>query len=387
MKSYKHLIEIALSDEVMDEALKEASLRKRNRPEVQRVIKNKEILKEKIRNEIFYGKLEPFTHRAYVINDGFKLKKRKIIKPNFTPNKPEQWIQHIIVNTLKPMFLKGMYELCCGSVPGRGIHYGKKYVEKFIKRNPKEIKYVLKLDIRKFYESVNLDILKNRLKIVIKDEYMLKFIFFVLDSNVGYLDDGEILKGGLPIGFYTSQWFANWFLQPFDHYVKNELKASFYIRYMDDIVIFGRNKKELRKMFCSIREYLQTLDLKPKDNWQIFRFDYIDKNGMRRGRPVDFMGFKFYRDKTTIRKVIFLRACRVARRLKKKVKISWFDACRMLSYLGWFKHTDTAKAYEKHIEPNINISVCKKLISKHDRRLKNAGNLQRSRRRNKAERN
>ena len=58
------------------------------------------------------------------------------------------------------------------------------------------------------------------------------------------MPDGNIVKTGLPIGFYTSQWFANWFLQPFDHYVKEELKAKCYVRYMDDIVILGANVKE-----------------------------------------------------------------------------------------------------------------------------------------------
>ena len=377
MKTYKNLIEIALSDEIMDEALKDATLRKRERPEVRKVIENKETIKEEIRRKVFIDDLKPLTHQVHTINDGFKLKKRKIMRPNFTPDKPEQWMQHIVVKTLEPMFLKGMYELCCGSVPGRGIHYGKKFVEKFINKNPKKIKYVLKLDIHHFYESVNIEILKERLCKVVKDKYMLKLIFFILDSNVGIFENGEIKKGGLPIGFYTSQWFANWFLQPFDHYVKNELKAAFYVRYMDDIVIFGNNKKELRKMFFSIRDYLKNLKLEVKSDWQIFRFDYIGKDGKRKGRPLDFMGFKFYRDKTTIRKVIFLRACRVARRLKKKKNISWFDGCRMLSYVGWFKYTDTHQAFERHIKSNISIEVCKKLVSKHDRRLKNAGNLQR----------
>lgn len=365
MKTYKNLIEIALSDEIMDEALNDASLRKRNRPEVAKVIANREFVKEKIRQKFLYGDPVPFTHRAYHINDGFKLKKRKVIQPNFTINKPEQWIQHIVVKTLIPIFMHGMYEFSCGSVPERGIHYGKKYLEKFIKKNPKKIKYVLKLDIFHFYESVNLDLLKKRFEKIIKDKYMLKMIYFIIDSNVGIFEDGERIQSGLPIGFYTSQWFANYFLQPFDHYVKEELKASFYMRYMDDIVIFGSNKKELKKIFLLIEKYLSSLDLKVKENWQIFRFDYIDKNGKRLGRPVDFMGFKFYRDKTTIRKTIFLRACRVARRLKKKAKISWFDACRILSYIGWFRKTDSYCAYKKHIESNVNITACKKLISKH----------------------
>lgn len=367
MKTYKHLIEYALSDECMDAALESAAKGKKSRPEVQRLIEKSSWAKDKIREKIKNETLKPFTHKAHSINDGFTRKVRIIIQPHFTINKPEQWLQHIVVHTLKNLFMRGMYEFSCGSVPKRGVHYGKKYLEKFIKKNPKNIKYVLKLDIKKFYQNISIDLLKERFEQVIKDDLMLKLIYFVLDSNVGILESGEIVRQGLPIGFYTSQWFANWFLQPLDHYIKEDLKAAFYMRYMDDIVIFGSNKRELHEIFRKIESYLQTMKLRPKENWQIFKFDYIGKDGKRRGRPIDFLGFKFYRDKTTIRKSIFLRACRLARRIKKKMKISWRDACQILSYMGWFIPTDTFHAYERHIKSFVNIKACKKIVSKHNK--------------------
>ena len=193
---------------------------------------------------------------------------------------------------------------------------------------------------------------------------MLKLIFYVLDSNVSELD-GKIIQEGLPIGFYTSQWFANWYLQDFDHFIKEQLKAGFYIRYMDDCVILDRNKKELRKNFEKIKEYLAGLDLKVKENYQIYRFDYTDKQGNNKGRFIDFMGFRFYRNRTTLRSSIFLCAVRKARKLNKKEKLTWYDACQMLSYAGWFYATDTHNAYKKYIESNVNIQVCKKLVSNH----------------------
>lgn len=368
MKTYKHLIEYALSDECMDAALHTASKGKKDRPEVQRLIKNAEFVKNKLRDVILNKTLKPFVHKAHEINDGFVLKKRIIIQPHFTVNRPEQWLQHIVIQTIKPILMRGMYEFSCGSVPGRGVHYGKKYLEKFIKSNPKKIKYVLKLDIKHFYQNISINLLKERFQLIIKDKLMLKLIFFVLDSNIGILENGEYIRDGLPIGFYTSQWFANWFLQPLDHYIKEQLLAACYVRYMDDIVIFGTSKRELHKMFKKIESYLAGINLKPKENWQVFLFDYIDKDGKRRGRPIDFMGFKFYRDKTTIRKSIFLRACRLARRVSKKLKISWRDSCQLLSYMGWFMVTDTFMAYRKHIKPFVSIRVCKKIVSKHSKK-------------------
>ncbi len=364
MKSFNHLFEVATSDEIIYSSLMDASKRKKDRPNVQKILLNKEKYIKKFREWLLKGDYQPIKHIATVINDGFLLKKRVVIQPYFYP---EQWAQHVVVKTLQPMFMHGMYEFSCGSVPNRGIHHGKRHLEKFIRNNKSEIKYVLKLDIRHFYESVDIDLLKTRFKESIHDERMLNLIFFILDSNSAVLGDTEI-KEGLLIGFYTSQWFANWFLQPFDHYVKEKLKVKCYVRYMDDIVIFGRNKKELHLKLEQIKQYLAGMKLTVKDNYQVFRFDYIDRNGKRRGRFIDFMGFKFYRDKTTIRGKIFVRALRKARKIKAKSNPTWYDASQILSYTGWFKYTDTYNAYQKYIIQNVNIEACKDLIRRKDKK-------------------
>lgn len=362
MKTYNNLFEIATSDEIILSSLMSASKSKRQRPVVKKILERQEKYFKKFKEWLLAGNYEPIQHVATKINDGFLLKKRIVIQPYFYP---EQWVQHIVVKTLQPIFMRGMYEWSCGSIPNRGIHHGKRHLEKFIRNNKSEIKYVLKLDIRHFYESINIDMLKERFKKIIRDEKMLKLIFFVLDSNSAMLDE-EIIQKGLPIGFYTSQWFANWFLQPFDHFVKEELKVKCYVRYMDDIVIFGKNKKELHNKLNRIKEFLAEMDLSVKDNYQVFRFDYIDRNGKRRGRFIDFMGFKFYRDKTTIRGKIFVRALRKARRIKAKSNPTWYDANQILSYTGWFKRTDTFNAYQKYILHNVNIELCKNLIRHKD---------------------
>ena len=368
MKSYKNLLKKAITDECMDEEIRVAIKRKRKRPEVVKIIQNYEECKKNLREYILRGEYIPFIHKAREINDGFKLKKRIIVQPYFTRSKPEQWIQHIVVQVLKPMFMKGMYEFSCGSVPDRGVHYGKQYLEKYIAKNPKKIKYALKADIHHFYENVSTELIKEKLRKHIKDEKFLKLAYFVLNSNVGILPNGKTYRSGLPIGFYTSQWFANWFLQPLDHFVKEELKAEFYMRYMDDIVIFSSNKKKLHKMRVQIEKFLNKSDLKLKGNYQVFRFDYIDKDGKHHGRFIDFMGFKFYRDRTTIRKSVFIRACRLATRLQKKLQLSWYDACRMLSYMGWFLPTNTYQAYKKYIDSKISRRGLKKIVSNHDKK-------------------
>lgn len=361
-----------ISDFVIEDALRVGVRHKADRPAIQKIVNNYDksvtYFKQFI-DDILSGKQKPFVHRVKEINDGFKLKKRMIMQPYFTKSKPEQWLHHLLIQILEPIFMKGMYEFSCSSVPNRGMHYGKKYLERYIREHKGKVRYVLKADIRHFYDSVKVDILKDRFRKTIKDENFLKLIFFVLDSNKGYTKEGELYETGLPIGFYTSQWFANWFLQPFDHYIKETLGADFYMRYADDIVILSSNKRKLRKILVAIQNYLKDVELELKPNYQIFQFDYIGSDGKHHGRFIDFMGFKFYSDRTTIRKAIFMRACRLAIRLKKKIQITWYDASRMMSYIGWFLRTKTYVAKKERIESNVNRKGLAKIISMHDYKM------------------
>src|SRR5699024_3392330 len=129
----------------------------------------------------------------------------------------------------------------------------------------------------KFYPSIDNEILKRMLRKKIKDPHCLWLIDIIIDSN-----DGQ------PIGYYTSQWFANFFLEELDHLIKEEFEVKYYIRYVDDLVLFGSNKKKLHKVRKSIETYLNSIKLNVKGSWQVFR---VDK------RDVDFLGLRFYRNK------------------------------------------------------------------------------------------
>lgn len=306
------------------------------------------------------------NHKPVKILDGTSHKERTIIKPFYVY---EQIIHHAIVITLQPMFMRGMYEYNCGSVPGRGGMYGKRYLEKFIRENPAEIKYCVKMDIHHFFQSVSHEVLKEQIHRRIRDNDMLWLLDLIIDSY-------EDTPGrGIPLGYYASQWFANYYLQGLDHFIKEELGVKCYVRYMDDMVLFGRNKKKLHEARRRISDYLQKrLLLDMKGNWQVFRFEYAYK-GKRRGRELDFMGFLFYRKKTLIRKSIMIRACRKARAIGRKRaekrSVTWYDAEQMLSRLAWFKYTNSYGCYVEHIKPFINVKALKRKISAHDRRENN----------------
>ncbi len=342
-----------ISDENIKLAIQNSSKGKRNRKLVKEIYENPDDWIDKIRD--YAENFHNCNHKPVEIYDGIVRKKRTIIVPKYK----EQIIHHMAVNVLIPIFSHGMYEHSYGSLPNRGGHKGKKQIEKWIRHDRKNVKYCLKMDIRKFFDSVPHDVIKAKLEKIIHDERFLRVLFEIADVN----------DHGLPLGFYTSQWLANWYLQDLDHYIKEDLEVTHYIRYMDDMVGFGSNKKNLHRARESIERYLNdNLGVRLKDNWQVFRFDYV-KCGKHYGRCLDFMGFKFYRDKTVLRKSIMLKATRKAKKLSKKDKITIYDIRQMMAYLGWIDCTDTYGMYEERIKPYVNFQYCKRRLSKYDKRI------------------
>lgn len=359
MHSYSGLFENMLSDTSMTTAFHNASKGKRNRNDVKRVLSNQDREIAKLRGILESESLVLVKHPSCTINEANCHKQREIVKPYF---RYEQVVHHLVVNELKPIIMKGFYEYSCGSIPERGCHYGKKYIEKWIKSYPEDQKvYILKMDIRHFFENIDHNILKAKLSKVIRDKKFLRLLYQIIDNH----------EQGLPLGYYTSQWFANFYLKDFDHYVKEVLKAEHYMRYMDDMTIFSTSKEELHRIKNAVEEYLQErLHVELKQNWQIFP---LAKNREdKSGRALDFMGFKFYRDYTSLRKSILYRARQKSNRIYNKQKnhkpVTWKDATSFISYMGWVTHTATYGYYEKYIKPKTVVRVMKYKVSKHQRK-------------------
>lgn len=347
MKSYNHLYEKCISEENRREAIKAAKHSKR----IRRIIKERHLSDDALLS-LSYDWIVDYqnaNHTPIQIEDGITHKIRTIIVPTLE----ELIVQHCVVNALKPMLTKGMYEHTYASIPNRGAHRGKRVIQKWIKNDSKNTKYVLKMDIHRFFDSVPHEVLKRKLSAYIHDELMLDLIFEIID----------VTELGIPLGFYTSQWFSNWLLQGLDHYIKEELGVDYYIRYMDDMVIFGRNKKKLHRARKAISDFLGCyLGLEIKDNWQVFLFDRHENN-----RDLDFMGFRFFRSKIILRKSIMLKATRKARKIQRKNRPTIYDCRQMMSYLGWLNSTDTYNMYLRLIKPYINFGRLKKHISFHDK--------------------
>ncbi len=360
MKSYNHLWEQFVSEENIELAISNSSLGKRNRRDVKEYCEFPEVFVPAIRR--YAEDFKNCHHVPKEINDGISRKRRTIIVPWYK----EQVIHHMLVNCLKPIFLKGMYEHSYGSIPDKGVHSAKKQIEAWIKHDPKNVKYYLKMDVKKYFNSIPHDILKRKLKERIRDERFLSVLLEVIDAT----------ETGIPIGFYTSQWLANWYLTGLDHYIKEDLKAVHYVRYMDDMVVFGANKRKLHKIQKSIQAYLETeLGLTLKENWQVERFSYTGPDGKDKGRDLDFMGFRFYRNRTVLRRAILLKASRKARRIGKKGFATIHDCRQMLSYKGWFGCTDTYQIYQQRIKPYVDMRKLRKKVGRYDRAERRKANV------------
>jgi hypothetical protein len=241
-----------------------------------------------------------------------------------------------------------MYGYNCGSVPGRGTAYGQKGLRHWLDTDHKNTKYCLKMDISKFYPSVDNEVLKRMFRRKIKDVNCLWLIDVIIDSN-----------NGLPIGNYTSQWFANFFLEGLDHFIKEKLGVKYYVRYVDDLVLLGPNKKKLHKARREISSYLESINLRLKDNWQVFRVN---------DRGIDFLGFRFFRNKTILRKRNALRIRRRLSKIRKKGRLNYKDACALISYWGWIKRSNSFNFYNKHVKPIVSVGKAKKVVSDYARK-------------------
>ena len=346
MWSCRHLMDDFLSDGNIRLAILNASKGKRRRSSVRPLVQDPDAWIPVIRT--YALNFRNSRHTPKIINDNGHGKQRTIIVPVFM----EQVVHHMLVNMLKPIIMKGMYAHSYGSIPGRGIHLAKRRIERWLHTDRRGTKYFLKMDVRKFFASVDGDRLKQRVRRNIRDEQFLRILFEVID-----------VQQGLPPGFYTSQWLANWYLQDLDHFIKEKLHAHHYVRYMDDMVIFGSNKRELHRFRCEIESFLNKMGLQLKDNWCVARFVH-ERSGREYGRDLDFMGFRFYRNRTVLRRSIMLRAVRLAKNMRHSAR----NARRFMSYLGWFSHTDTYNVFCSRIRPYLNIRKLKARIARSDKR-------------------
>lgn len=310
--------------------------KKKSKQEIESHDKN--ILDDNIKLQELLRTLKYKTSK-YIRFKIYEPKERDIFK---LPYYPDRITHHAIMNILKPFWTKQFIENTYSCIEKRGIHRCLKHIKRDLRKtkNTGETQYCLKLDIRKFYPSIDHLILKSILEHKLKDKRLLKLLFEIIDSTNSV--KGCIYGKGVPIGNYLSQYFANLYLTPFDHWCKEELKCRYYYRYADDIVILHNSKEKLRNILIVIKLYLNiVLNLRVKDNYQIFPVE---------SRGIDFVGYVIKHDFIRIRKSI-------KNRLKNKVQYYTYGRLKVVlpSYIGWLKYCDSKHLIKKLIYLNKNI--------------------------------
>lgn len=247
-----------------------------------------------------------FTTSPYTVFKVWEPKERDVYR---LPYFPDRILHHAVMNIMEPIFVRVFTADSYSCIKKRGIHAAANAVKLSLKDYP-GTQYCLKMDITKFYPSIDHSILKQLLRRKIKDAELLNLLDGIIDS-----------ADGLPIGNYLSQYLANFYLTYFDHWLKEEMGVKYYFRYADDLVILSSSKKHLHILFSSIQKYLsEKLLLTVKPNWQIFPVA---------SRGIDFVGYVFYHTHTRLRKAIKKN---FARMLAKNPNPS-----SIASYKGWLK--------------------------------------------------
>jgi len=232
----------------------------------------------KLCEEINSGTYQPGKSITFIVNEPVK---REIFAADFR----DRVVHHLIIGKLNSLFEKEFIHDSYACRTGKGTHFGIQRINRFIRQCSKNYTqdcYILKLDIKGFFMSIDKGILFEKLKVFINDRYkeLDKDLVVELCRKVIFYDPTKkcIIKGkrenwqglppnkslfyspknyGLPIGNLTSQILANFYMNLFDHFIKYDLKIRFYGRYVDDFIIVHPDKEYLKSVIPKIKNFLE----------------------------------------------------------------------------------------------------------------------------------
>lgn len=316
-------------------AIREGTRGKRGRWDVEEVLADVDGYVDRTYDMLMSYSFVPTQPKPKTIFDNSSQKQRII---RIVPFWPDGLMHQLTVMAMKDVLMRGMYRWSCASIPGRGNHCAAKYVRCALDNDAKGTKYCLKMDVKQYYPSISPRRLIWMLARKIKDKKFLKVVYDIASSNP---------DGGLAIGYYINQWLANYFLEPLDNFILSLPGVKYYVRNMDDMVLLGPNKKQMHRARREIEAFLrQWLGLRLKENWQVFPV---------KSRPIDFVGFRFYREHTTMRRRNFLRFARQCRRVKRRIDanqpIPFTVAAGLLARAGQLKHCNAHNIRVAYFDP------------------------------------
>ncbi|MEO5379137.1 MAG: reverse transcriptase/maturase family protein [Magnetococcus sp. DMHC-6] len=194
-----------------------------------------------LQKELISGQYHPRSYHVFEVTDP---KRREIAAADFR----DRVVHHAIINVLEPLFERRLIFDTYACRVGKGTHAAIQRAQLFARQWP----FFLKCDIRKYFKNVDHAILKTILACIIKDQQTLELLTCVIAHPVPGHPSGK----GIPIGNLTSQHFANLYLGEMDHFVKERLRVTGYLRYMDDFLFFAPTRSFLHEIHFEIRQFL-----------------------------------------------------------------------------------------------------------------------------------
>lgn len=331
MKRHGNLYPRVIHKENLLKAHHNARKGKRYYQDVIRVDRNDEAYIDRL-YRLLAGKT--FTTARYEVFRITEPKERLISK---LPYFPDRIVHHAVMQVCQPIWDKMFIYDTYAATPGKGLHAGIARLRHFLK-DRSQTAYCLKMDIAQFYPSVNHDILMDILRRKIKCADTLWLLEDVVRSVPGGV--------GLPIGNYLSQYLSNIYLDPFDHWIKEDLHLKYYIRYCDDAVILHRDKAYLHDLWHQISEYLkEQLHLELNRKTQLFPVA---------ARGIDFLGYKTYHDFSLLRKSAKKNLAAKVSQIEKGTDslAPQHVVSSVMSYMGWLKHCNAWNLTNRYILKN-----------------------------------
>ena len=251
MKRYGYLFERVCDFPALTTAAIEAARGKKKKARVAMFLQNLETEVIALEKEVREKNYQPRPYHTFIVYDP---KVRMICAADFR----DRVVHHAICKVLEPIFERSLISDTYACRKGKGTHLAIRKAQIFCRR----YNYFLKLDVHKFFDSVDHEILKSLFRRKIKDLDMLQLLDVFVDHAVPWTEPGK----GIPIGNLTSQHFANLYLSSIDHFIKGTLHVKGYIRYMDDFLLFSNTKESLWDAQRNVEGFLNNqLKLRLKD--------------------------------------------------------------------------------------------------------------------------
>lgn len=321
VKRVKHVWEQVCSEENIRLAYQHAHRKKGKQATVREFDADLENNLRKVREALVNKTYKSSEYRFFEIREHGKT--RLIASLPFF----DRVIHWAVMQVLEPMFDRNILPCSHANMKGRGTHGCLRKIKEYVHGDRAE--YCLKTDIRKFYPSVDKDLLVAKLERRIGDPdvmWLLKEIIY------GYP------LPGLPIGNYTSQTLGSFYLSDTDHWMKEVMHAKKYARYVDDSWVLGESPRWLRRVLKRLTERCAAEHLTVKGNWQIFPVS---------DRGVDGVGYRVWPDHILLR----TRTKRRMARAMRDVQNDSHGLGVLAAYKGVLKHCDGHRLYERWIVP------------------------------------